>query len=87
MREGAGAERSKAHRGPPSAFTDLDPTFAGELTGDLGSGGAAGEVYLHDIAGGEGTAAAGLYLAVNRNVTGLNEHSRLGAVLDQICQL
>ena len=70
-------------------FPALSPTeaefLAGELTGNLGSGGgAAGEVDLHDIAGGEGATAAGFYLAVNRNVTGLDEHPRLGAVLYQV---
>ena len=54
------------------------------LTGDLGSGNAVREIDPHDIAGGEGAAAAGFYLAIDRNLTGLDEHARLGTVLYQV---
>ena len=56
----------------------------GRLTGDLGSGSTGGQIYLHDIARGEGTATSGFYLAIDRNFTGLDEHARLGAVLYQV---
>ncbi len=55
--------------------------------GNLGTRSAIREVDLHDIAGGEGAAAAGFYLAVDGNVTGLDEHPRLRSVLDQVRQL
>ena len=56
----------------------------GRLAGDLGSGSAGGQIYLHDIARGEGTATSGFYLAIDRNFTGLDEHARLGTVLYQV---
>ena len=55
-----------------------------ELTGDLGSGSTGGQIYLHDITRGEGTATSGFYLAIDRYFTGLDEHARLGAVLYQV---
>ena len=84
-----GLEPSEARlTGVPGALLPTTTRHLRErLTGDLGSGGAGGEVYLHDIAGSEGAAAAGFYLAIDRHITGLDEYSCFGAVFYQVCEL
>ena len=75
----------RAQLGSPRALLPTTTRKSRErLTGDLGSGSAGGQINLHDITRGEGTATSGFYLAIDRNLTGLDEHARLGTVLYQV---